>query len=543
MARRPDIVLMVLDTQRADRLSCYGCAQPTTPHLDKLASQATLFRHAFSPAQWTIPSHASMFTGVYPSMHGTVQSFLRLPDTLPTLAERLRDSGYFTSAFCNNPLVGIINNGLRRGFYSFLNYNGVFLSRPHQSGEQRGLLDSYRQWFNNFLAEIWDESQARSTARTYQQSFKNMVVEVLSRMQNVFVRSETQAFLSFTPLMVSIWQTALSFKGNSVRTLNDAAKFLTERRGIPRDQPVFSFINLMGAHMPYHPPRRFIERFVPQVLRDRQAKHYLRQFNADVHGWYTPLTSAMDAERKAILDGIYNAEVAYQDELVGQFIRQLEESGRLDNTMLIVCADHGDHLGEKQLIGHIFSSYNELVRVPLLIRAPDGDFSRIGKEVDHFVSTRRIYHTLLDTAGIASDEEHNLSLAQSRKSDPDQGTVFVESIPSQQAISMIRKREPHLINVYNCDQNRSAVCSERYKLIQTGNERPQLYDVLSDPYENLDLHDILPEQVELLQQRLDGFVQQSSAATAACKVQYADGKGGFDDPKVQRRLRDLGYLE
>ena len=118
-SQRPDILFIVLDTQRADRLSCYGYPLNTTPNLDAFAAEATRFSAAIAPAQWTIPSHASMFTGVYPSEHGMTQSYSVMPDDLPTLAERLHDGGYFTAGFCNNPLVGVINNGLRRGFQSF----------------------------------------------------------------------------------------------------------------------------------------------------------------------------------------------------------------------------------------------------------------------------------------------------------------------------------------------------------------------------------------------------------------------------------------
>lgn len=66
MVSRPDILFLVLDTQRADRLSCYGYDQPTSPHIDALAAEATRFTQAISAAQWTVPSHASMFTGLYP---------------------------------------------------------------------------------------------------------------------------------------------------------------------------------------------------------------------------------------------------------------------------------------------------------------------------------------------------------------------------------------------------------------------------------------------------------------------------------------------
>jgi arylsulfatase A-like enzyme len=515
MARSPDIVLLVLDTQRADRLSCYGCPEPTTPALDALARESTLFRYAFSAAQWTIPSHASMFTGVYPAVHNTVQSFSRLPAMLPTLAERLRDRGYFTAAFCNNPLVGVINNGLRRGFYSFLNYSGLLTSRPNQAGVRRGLLDRYRQWF------------------------KNRVVDMLSSVQDAFARSETLLALSFTPLMVPLWQTALSFKGNTARSLSDAAKLLIERRGVADDQPIFSFINLMGAHMPYRPPRPFVERFAPHVLHDRRAQHYLRHFNTDIYGWYAPLGHTMDDERKAILDGMYNAEVAHQDAQVDRFLEALRNSGKLDDMVIITCADHGDHLGEKQLVGHIFSTYNELVRVPLMVRVPSGDFAR-GAMVDDFVSTRRIFHTTLALAGAATPEEENLSLAQSRASDPDSGTVFVEAIPSQQVVSMLQRRKPHLVDAYGCHDNRSAVCSDGYKLIQVGDNRPQLYNVLDDLHEHHDLHDVLPEKVNVLQQNLQGFAQ---AACCTPPAHDTPQNSGLDDPTVVRRLRDLGYLE
>ena len=139
MTSRPDIVLLVLDTQRADRLSAYGYPAQTSPNLDAFAADATLFRHAITPAQWTVPTHSSLFTGLYPSVHNTRQSFSILPKEIPTVAERLSENGYFTAAFCNNPLVGVVDNGLRRGFASFLNYSGLLTSRPNQDGKKPAL--------------------------------------------------------------------------------------------------------------------------------------------------------------------------------------------------------------------------------------------------------------------------------------------------------------------------------------------------------------------------------------------------------------------
>jgi arylsulfatase A-like enzyme len=443
-----------------------------------------------------------------------VQSFSKLPSTLSTVAERLRDSGYHTAAFCNNPLVGVVNNGLRRGFESFLNYSGLMTSRPNQAGMQRGMIDRWRQ------------------------VFKNVLVRLLGRVQDSFARSETLLDFSFSPLMVPLWQTALSFKGNTARSLNDAARLLTERRGLERDQPVFSFINLMGTHMPYHPPRHAVEQFAPHVLHDREARSYLRRFNSDIYGWLAPLAGEIDEQRKATIDGMYDAEVYAQDEHVGQFLQRLRDSGALDNTLLIVAADHGDHLGEKQLVGHIFSLYNELVHVPLLIRDPAGDFAR-GSSVDQFVSTRRLFHTMLSTAGSATAEEERYTLARSPAADPDQGVVFSEGVPPQNVVNLLQRRHPELIRTRHCDQTRRAVWSDAHKLIQTGDDqRLELYRVLDDPRERHNLHDSAPAQARALHNRLLSFVNQAS--DTAAEAEHIDEES---DPEVTRRLRDLGYID
>jgi arylsulfatase A-like enzyme len=510
---RPDIILLVLDTQRVDRLSSYGYKLETSPHLDVLAADATLFRQAYSTAQWTVPSHTSMFTGLYPDRHNMLHASSFLPDTMPTLAERLSATGYFSAAFCNNPLIGVVNTGLQRGFYSFLNYSGWMTSRPNQAGIHPNLLDRYRKHFKRFLA-------AGVTA-----------------MQDVFAHSDTLLDLSFSPLMAPLWQTALSFKGNTARSLKDAARLHINRHGLEKDQPIFSFINLMGTHMPYHPPASFVEQFARQVQQDKELRRYLRQFNSDVFGWLAPLTDDIDERKKATLDGMYDAEVANQDELVGEFLQKLHASGALDRTLLIVCADHGEHLGEKQLMGHSIALYNTLVHVPLIIRDPSGDFPR-GSTVDHVVSTRRIFHTALAAANIATDFEQELTLAQSDASDPDHGSIFALGVTPNNLLNVIKRRRPELINERRCDQPRRAIWNDRYKLIQTGDDAWELYDIFSDPDECIDLCDTMPEEVEALREYLHCFMKHMSVADATGDYAYE-----YNDPQVSRRLRDLGYLD
>jgi arylsulfatase A-like enzyme len=505
-----DIVLLVLDTQRADRLSCYGYPLNTSPNLDAMAQNATRFQKAIAPAQWTIPSHASMFTGLYPWEHQMHQSYSYLPEQFPTLAERLRAGGYYTAGFCNNPLVGIINNGLRRGFQSFLNYSGLLTERPNQAGDRPGLVGRYRQFFKRCLAQV------------------------LNRVQDAFARSDFLLSLSFTPLMVPIWQTALGFKGNTAKSLGDAAQLLIDRPNVGPNQPIFTFINLMGTHMPYHPPHSYIKQFAPHVLQDRSAQHYLKNFNSDVYGWLAPLAGALDAQQKATLDGMYDAEVAHQDQQLGQFFQQLKTSGRWDHTMIVICSDHGEHLGEKDLMGHSLSIYNELVQVPLIIHDPTGALP-VGTVNETIVSTRRLFHTILQAAGIANPQEQALALQQSSESAP-VDRVFAEAIPPQNVINLLKKRQPDLIRDRACDQPRRAVWAGSHKLIETGEETVELYDIVNDPTESLNLCDILPENVEVLQDCLIGLSQGKQTP----ELQRA---AGFDDPEVQRRLRDLGYLE
>jgi arylsulfatase A-like enzyme len=511
---RPDIVLLVLDTQRADRLSAYGYPAQTSPNLDAFAADATLFRHAITPAQWTVPTHSSLFTGLYPSVHNTRQSFSILPKEIPTVAERLSENGYFTAAFCNNPLVGVVDNGLRRGFASFLNYSGLLTSRPNQAGKKPALFGSYRQWFKRHLSSR------------------------IHALQDRFARSDAMLeFALTTPFMLMVWQTALSFKGNTGKSLNDAAKLLINRKGVGKDSPIFTFINLMGTHMPYHPSRHHIERFAPDFLHDKAGQRYLQRFNSDVLGWLTPIGAKMAAEHQGIISGMYDAEIATQDELLGSFFDKLRRSGKLDQTLFIVVADHGEHLGEKHFIGHNVTLYNELTHVPLIVRDPNGNFAH-GTQPDHLVSTRRVFHTILAGAGLAEDHEEAYSLAHGPASDPDQGIVYSEAVTPQNVLNIITKHAPELVREYRCDQPRRAIWQDRHKLILTGNDLVELFDFITDPNELHNMAASNPEIVQAQTERLNQFARQSEAAalTAGHIVQT-------EDTNLRSRLRALGYLE
>jgi len=112
---RPNIVLVVLDTTRRDRLSLYGYERPTTPQLEQLATESTVWEEAYSTSSWTSPSHASLFTGLHPAAHGVTQSAWSMGPELDTLAERLSAGGYRTAGIVGNPMVGRVF-GFDQGF-------------------------------------------------------------------------------------------------------------------------------------------------------------------------------------------------------------------------------------------------------------------------------------------------------------------------------------------------------------------------------------------------------------------------------------------
>ncbi len=116
---RPDVVVIVLDTTRADRVSFAGYGRPTTPRLDAFAKDAVVYENCWSPSPWTAPSHASLFTGLRVENHGLHRDVASsLPAAPPTLAERLKAAGYATAGFSTNPNVSRVT-GLQRGFDLF----------------------------------------------------------------------------------------------------------------------------------------------------------------------------------------------------------------------------------------------------------------------------------------------------------------------------------------------------------------------------------------------------------------------------------------
>lgn len=138
--KRPNVILIVLDTARADRFSCLGYERKTSPNIDGLASQGIVYERAYTTNFWTLPSHASLFTGLYPSQAGATSETLQLPLTNTTLAEMLKEASYDTAP----PLVvtlGLAGNAdLPRDLTSFMKCGAG------QRGRKLPRLNRCRNW-------------------------------------------------------------------------------------------------------------------------------------------------------------------------------------------------------------------------------------------------------------------------------------------------------------------------------------------------------------------------------------------------------------
>jgi len=527
MVDKPDIILIVLDTLRADRLSCYGYPRDTTPHTDEFGESGTLFERAIVPAQWTIPSHASLFTGEYPTTHMITQIYDVLGNDYVTLAELLNRNGYETVGFCNNPLLGVVENGLDRGFEAFYNYGGAIPNPPDISKSRPKL-----------LGKLFE-------------SYVRVMRRITTPIQNQFAHNNLLLRIALNPTLASIWQRHGNFKGNTVRSLRDVVGYLRIRRNVGPSRPLFAFINLMETHLPFWPPPRFVRKFAPYFQQDREARDFMRYYNLQHYAWMVPLTEPLSEVGDRTLNDFYDAEVAYEDYLLHRLYSYLSEPEVRDNTMVIVTSDHGEGMNHHDFVGHSLVAYDDLLRVPLIVRYPR--LYPAGKRVSTPISVRRLFHSVLEAGGVypngnsgnghgAPIDVEGLSLARSVEgSDPEHGLVFAEAYTPDTLLALMESLNPAAINTFRCRLMRRAVYRGRRKLITVGDRPDELFDVVDDPGETQNLlADHVDEAVQL-ENVLTEFVQHAHERRP--DNWEASRRLSLDNEAVADRLRALGYLE
>lgn len=378
----PNVIWIVMDTVRADRLSLYGYGRPTTPGLERWAREGVTFDEARSAAPWTLPSHVSMFTGLWPYQQGARidRPYRR---SFPTIAEHLGGQGFTTAGFVAN--TGMCNAcfGVGRGCDTY-----VELACNHEVSLRATMLNS---------------ALGRQTLRT---------------LHGAGIKVPTQFPFpgrSLAPTIVERGRRWLEGLGERGVLAADSGR------------PFFLFLNFMDAHGPYVP-----------------AERAPRPFSGDrpmpPRAWCNPTTgsaalravAAADPDDRPrlqeeledttrLLSDLYDDCLLGLDAEIAGFLDELRAAGTLEKTWVIVTADHGEYFGEHGLFGHGGRLHNEVTRVPLLMIPPlgrpgDGDDPAAalrGRRIGSPVSLRDLPATLCDLlTPEASHPFHGGSLAR-----------------------------------------------------------------------------------------------------------------------------------
>jgi arylsulfatase len=326
------VLLVTLDTTRADRLGCYGNERIDTPRLDALARDGVRFERAFSPVPSTLPSHCSIMTGASPARHGVHDNGIyRLDGSFTTLAERLSDQGYATAAFVA-AFVLDRQFGLDQGFATYDDeMTAPLIDRDLEALRESGeLTEEQKKWF-------------AQQASPYQRRAEAVVDGALA------------------------WLETAS------------------------DEPFFLWLHAFDPHASYQAPGTFGTLYDPDYEGPLDGDLGTFYRAAEQHSW--PAGSAPAREMEHMI-ARYDGELAYLDRELGRLFAALEAAGRWDETLVIVVGDHGEGFGEHgQLWEHNGEVFDEVLRVPLIVKRPGGRSA--GSVVDSLVRTTDIAPTVL----------------------------------------------------------------------------------------------------------------------------------------------------
>jgi arylsulfatase A-like enzyme len=334
----PNVLVIVVDTLRADHLSSYGYARPTSPNLDRLVRQGILFENAISTTSWSLPSHVSLLTGRYQFEHGigSVQPepWLGWGDKglggFPTVGEALEQKGYRTGAFSANRTYFTASLGFGRGFQHFEDY--------------------FHSPADAFVRTLY----GREFARIYMKRSEHSLVKRVLRKLGLTFDQDAEGSGSYGG--------AFGIRKHANIVNQEILEW------VDRDsrRPFFAFLNYFDVHDPYGGPRAYSKPSWPQ------------QTDVDA----------------------YDDGVKYVDDYLGRLIDELRNRGLTKETLVVITSDHGEALGQHHLRTHGKALYWESIHVPLVIWYPD--HVPAGVKVATPITNAAIPATIMNLLGIGA---------------------------------------------------------------------------------------------------------------------------------------------
>jgi arylsulfatase A-like enzyme len=431
------VLLIVIDTLRADRVGAYGNPRGLTPVLDALAARGAVFRRAYAPSSWTNPSVASLMTSRFPSQHGILTVGSLLAESEITLAEALQERGWVGAGFSANPMLPA-DHGFGQGFTHYHAYWGTGdPSRPQGANERADRVNA------------------------------------------------------------------------------DVLRWLDERARAKDTRPVFLYLQLMEPHTPYEPPEPLLAR----LLEGRERPDLATVNRLATYGHLEEIEPAM---LRAIQD-VYDTEVAAVDAAIGRLLTALEGRGLLADSVVVVTADHGEEFKDHGLMGHDFTLYEEVIRVPLIVVSPRTRAPAVRQEVVGLVDVAPTLLELVGAAPPATFEGRSFApLLAGRPADGGRWrTAYSELLKPPDA----RRLTPH---------ERALVLDHQKLIAGVAGER-ELYALDQDPGETRPARFTEAERARLEQALADARTRAQENASSHVARQL--------DERTRERMRALGYVQ
>lgn len=478
-----NIVLIVMDTARADVVQPLS-EQTPMPKLAEFAQRGTTFTSVHTNAPWTLPSHGTLFTGQYPSVH-QAHANRKTFDHDPTLAQRLQDQGYNTIAISNNTWIGE-EFGFDRGFEEFLSTWQVF-----QEGVDFSDVARTEQSLLN---------QLRGVARKFS---GNPLKNVVNLLYGRFVRKRND---------------------DGAKRTND---FVAENLDTwLADRPLFLFVNYLEPHLEYRPPDQFAREYLPENVSVDQA----HEINQDAWGYITGDIDMTDRDFE-ILRSLYEAELAYLDKRIAELHELFVESDAADETIFIITGDHGENIGDYGLMDHQYSLHQSLLDVPLVIFGPKFDAEKM---VERPVQLADIFPTVLDIANIPIPDTLPGQSIVEQKAIPDNRPLFAEYLAPQPEIETLLDQYDCQNDVWKYDRRLRSIYKDGWRYVRGSDGSEWLFDTVRCEGEVKNRVDEAPAVREDLEQRLDLWVDTLPSVRDDDTV---------ISPSTEQRLEDLGYLQ
>jgi arylsulfatase A-like enzyme len=478
--QKPNILIIVVDSMRKDHVSCYGYPRLTTPNIDQLAAKGCIFEKAITAAPFSPASYASLFSDLYPYQHGVNGDTVRVwPDHFPRLAEYMKSQGYFTFGISNNDFVSRKTNATRGFDYYEDVWNPDFFLRAHQKAI-RGV--------NKYIGYGWSR------------------------------------YLHTNRLQCSA-------KGDSLRSAKLAASIIQHNN----EQPFFGFLVLMDPHAPYNRNRRQF------VSRNKTANRFLRDFN-DGKMWTNCMANHADPPEEYLQFALdfYDSEIHYADAGIGYIYKQLQALNLLEDTIVVVTADHGEGFGEQGVYGHGFSLCDALTRVPLIIHGPR--YWRPGSRYTGLVQLHDVHQLCCSVAndGTPHAELYPYCLTQAADNRwPGREAAFSEFPLQTGTLKMFHNINPDF-KTEHWDKPMWSVRTAHWRYIEYEGGDCELFDLIRNPKEKISVETSYPAVVEemksLLAVHKRGYTPQSEYVSAKSNEQDLDAV-------ALERLRALGYIE